>query len=74
MGPLGQQMWIVHMGHGFSILLPCSLVNKDEYIIYYAYTSVQSVITYDRLGSCFRFVYIYACIAVFLMLLPFLGE
>ena len=44
------------------------LVNKDEYIIYYAYTSVQSVITYDRLGSCFRFVYI----AVFFELLPFL--
>jgi len=38
------------------------LVNKDEYIIYYAYTSVQSVITFDRLGRCFRFVYIYVCI------------
>jgi len=29
-------------------------VNKDDYVIYYAYTSVQSVI--DRLGRCFRFV------------------
>ena len=35
-----------------------SLVNKDDYIMYYVYTSVQSVIhTYDRLGRCFRFVY-----------------
>jgi len=34
-------------------------VNKDEYIIYYAYTSVQSVITYDKLVCCFRSVYIY---------------
>ena len=24
--------------------------------------SLQSVITFDRLGRCFRFVYIYACI------------
>ena len=38
-----------------------SLVNKDEYVIYYAYTSAQSVITFDRLGRCYRFVYIYAC-------------
>jgi len=30
--------------------------------------------TYDRLGRCFRFVYIYACIDVFFVLLPFLGE
>ena len=30
--------------------------------------------TYDRLGRCFRSVYIYACIAVFSVLLPFLGE
>ena len=36
--------------------------NTDGYIIYYAYTSVQSVITSDRLGRCIRFVYIYACI------------
>jgi len=42
--------------------------------IYYAYASVQSVITYDRLGRCFRFVYINACIAVFFALLLFLGE
>ena len=40
-------------------------MNKDEYIIYYAYTSVQSVITYDKLVCCFRSVYVYACIAVF---------
>jgi len=32
----------------------------DKYIIRYAYTSVQSVITFDGLGRCFRFVYIYA--------------
>jgi len=31
--------------------------------LYYAYTSVLSVITFDRLGRCFNFVYIYACIA-----------
>jgi len=38
-------------------------VNKDEYLIYYAYTPVQSAITFDSLGRCFRFVYIilYAC-------------
>ena len=41
-----------------------SSVNKDEYMIYYAYTSVQSVITSDRLGRCFRFVYIYAGISL----------
>jgi len=42
-------------------------ISKIQYIIYYAYTSVQSVIdlAYDRLGPRFRFVYIYACIAVF---------
>jgi len=39
-----------------------SLVNKDEYIIYYAYILQYKVsFTYDRLGRCFRFVYIYAC-------------
>jgi len=30
--------------------------------------------TRDRLGRCFRLVCIYACIAVFCVLLPFLGE
>ena len=30
--------------------------------------------TFDRLGRCFRFVSIYACVAVFFVLLPFLGE
>jgi len=30
--------------------------------------------TYDRLGRCFRFVSTYAFIAVFFVLLPFLGE
>ena len=30
--------------------------------------------TYDSLGRCFRFVYIYARVGVFFMLLPFLGE
>jgi len=49
------------------------LANNDEYVLYYAYTSVQVSFTHDRLGRCFRFVYIFACIAVFL-LLPFLGE
>jgi len=41
-----------------------SLVNKDEYIIYYAYIlqyKVSFTYDYDRLGRCFRFVYIYAC-------------
>jgi len=52
-----------------------SSVNKDEYMIYYAYTSVQSVITFDRLGRCFRFVYIYAGISLrFFVSLQFLGE
>ena len=51
-----------------------SLVNKAEYIIYYAYTSVQVSFSYDRLARCVRFVYIYACIAVIFMLLPFLVE
>ena len=50
-----------------------NLVKKDKYMTYYAYISVQSVITFDRLGRCFLFVYIYA-IAVFSVLLPFLGE
>jgi len=50
------------------------LVNKDEYIMYYAYTSVQSVTTFDGIGRCFRFVYIYACILLFSLLLPFLGD
>jgi len=57
------------------VYVASSLVNKDEYTIYYEYTSVQSVITSDRLGRCYRFVYIYACIAVVVfLLLPFLGE
>ena len=30
--------------------------------------------TCDSLGRCFRFVYIYARVGVFFMLLPFLGE
>jgi len=30
--------------------------------------------TYDRLGRCIHFVSIYVCIAVFFVLLPFLGE
>jgi len=29
-------------------------------MIYYAYASAQSVITFDRLGRCFRSVYIHA--------------
>jgi len=37
-------------------------LNEDEYIIYYAYTSVQSVITFDKLGRYFVFVYSYACL------------
>jgi len=36
----------------------------NNYIIYHAHTSLESVITYDGLGRCFRFVYIYACIVV----------
>jgi len=52
-----------------------SLANKDEYVIYYAYTSAQSVITFDRLGRCYRFVYIYACtLLCFFVAIPFLGE
>jgi len=42
-----------------------SLMNKDDYVIYYGYTPVQSVNYCDRLGHCFRFVCIYACTAVF---------
>jgi len=38
-------------------------VNKDEYIMLILEYKVS--FTYDRLGRCFRFVYIYACIAVF---------
>ena len=57
-----------------AVYVATSLVNKDEYIIYYAYTSAQSVITFDRLGSFFRFVYIHACILLcFFVLLPFLS-
>jgi len=42
-----------------------SLVNKDEYIIYYPKFQYKVLFTYDRLGRRFRFVYIYACDAVF---------
>jgi len=38
-----------------------SLVNKDDYIIYYVDTQEQSVSYCDGLGRCFRFVCIYAC-------------
>jgi len=38
-------------------------VNKDEYIMLILEYKVS--FTYDRHGRCFRFVYIYACIAVF---------
>jgi len=48
--------------------LPASRIKTN------AYTSVQSAITYDRLGRCFRFVYSYARVAVLFVLLPFLGE
>ena len=44
------------------VYVSTSLVNN--YIIYHAHTSLESVITYDGLGRCFRFVYIYACIVV----------
>jgi len=44
-------------------------MNKDDYVIYYGYTPVQSVNYCDRLGHCFRFVCIYACTAVFFFVL-----
>jgi len=43
--------------------LGMATVNKDEYIMLILEYKVS--LTYDRLGRCFRFVYIYACIAVF---------
>ena len=50
-----------------------SLVNEDEYNIMLLLQYIVSF-TRDRLGRCFRLVCIYACIAVFCVLLPFLGE
>ena len=32
------------------------------FLPFYAYTSLQSVVTFDGLARCFRFVDIYACI------------
>ena len=54
----------------FYLYVATSLVNKDDYIIYYGYASVQSVISLRC--RCFRFVYIYT--AVFCVTIPFLGE
>ena len=60
--PVLQQVVIANIV--FIVVFCYSLVNKDEYIIIYAYTSVQSVITFDRLGRCFGFV-IDLCLCVF---------
>ena len=46
----------------FVVYVATSLVNKDTYMLILQY---KVSFTYDRLGRCFRFVYIYACIAVF---------
>jgi len=46
------------------VYVATSLVNTDEYTIYYAYDSVYKVPF--NYGRCFPFVYIYACTAVFL--------
>ena len=47
-----------------------SLVNKNDYVIYCAYTSVQSVIYLCELSFCL-YLCLYCCVFV---LLPFLGE
>jgi len=49
---------------GFYCTVDCKIYY--EYIRYYAYISLQSVITFDRLGRCFRFVYVNGYIAAFL--------
>ena len=46
------------------VYVATSLVNTDEYTIYYAYDSVYKVSF--NYGRCFPFVYIHACTAVFL--------
>ena len=52
-----------------------SLVNKDEINNILCLYFSKSVITFDRLGRCFPFVYIYACILLCCsVLLPFLGH
>jgi len=48
-----------------------SLVNKDDNIIIMLILQYKVSFTYDRIGPCLRFVYIYACIAVFLRCYPF---
>ena len=49
--------------HLMPAYIATSLVNKDDYVLILQY---KVSFSYDRLGRCFRFVYIYACIAVFL--------
>ena len=46
------------------VYVATSLVNKDDYIIVLVLQHKVSF-THDRLGRCFRFVLIYACIVVF---------
>jgi len=43
-----------------------SLLNKDEYIIYYAYTSVRSVILLIDLVDAFVYIYVFMLVCFFL--------
>ena len=48
------------------VYVASSLVNKDEYIIYYAYTSVQSVISLLLIDLVVAFVFcLYLCLCCF---------
>ena len=69
-------MFIVKFPVTVVVYVATSLVNTDVYIIFIMPPILQYKVsfTYDRLGRCFRFVYIYACITLFFVLLPFLGE
>ena len=46
------------------VYVATGLVNRDDYIMCILLYKVP--FTHDRLDRCFRFVYVYACIAVFL--------
>jgi len=46
-------------------------VSNVDYIWYFVYTPVPSVNYCDGLGRCFRLVCIYACAAVFFLMLPY---
>jgi len=51
-----------------------SLVNKDEYTIYYPKFQYKVLFTYDRLGRAFVLFIFMLVLLCFFVLLSFLGE